>query len=723
MKPSKELILISVIILIFGFFLISCSDSVTETDYDEDEKVAAPTFDPPAGNYETEQLVTISCETSEATIRYTIDGTEPNEESAVYTEPVLVQASVTIKARAYKEGKQASDVSSASYNIVIVSAIAIVVLDSDDPTEQESAVYTIITDFGVEPTFIPANAHYENLSEFDLIIAAENEALQADTINYLIENGNNVMLLYSSGTALGGDWDSHHWSTQNTHTLIVEQNSVFFDGYRSNLERSVQQSGTNAFFVSGIYPAGWSIIGRNSNRSENKTVLYREHGSGGKGLIFTYNPASYNDIGRNYFDMAFQWLTDIPAQPGVIVPSGNAAFIIRGYNYGGTAELTEEENAHYSNLLHLGYDITFISYSRLANSDLSAAGLITAVEYPSISSYTINDKIAAGKNVLLMYCSAAPLGGTWDGSSWSTQGVHRLIIEEDALFLDGYKSNLSIEILEDSYAYYISENYPAGWSIAGRNTHPNRDNYKTLLYRKHGSGGKGLIYTYNPSSFSETGKNIFEMIYQWFEDEPAHPGKVVPDGNVAFIISNYVDGSSPDLTEAENAHYGNLLNKDYEVTFIRFSRLKNSDLSAAVMVTAASYPSIDRHTIDEQLSAGNNVFLTYSAAASYSGEWDSSSWDTHRVHILVVEQSADFLVDYEVNESIQVQESGTAFYITSGYPPGWNILGENGRNRGHKTTFSRTVNSTKGVIYTYNPAQYSDAGNEVFDKIIDWLRE
>lgn len=66
--------------------------------------VATPVFDPPGGVYSTTQYVTITSATDGSNIRFTTDGSEPNETSAIYITPIIVSANTIIKAKAYKEG-------------------------------------------------------------------------------------------------------------------------------------------------------------------------------------------------------------------------------------------------------------------------------------------------------------------------------------------------------------------------------------------------------------------------------------------------------------------------------------------------------------------------------------------------------------------------------------------------------------------------------------------
>jgi hypothetical protein len=80
--------------------------------------VVAPTLSPVAGSYGPTQNVTISTSTGGATIRYTTDGSTPTTtHGTVYSTPVSVATSLTIKAIAYETGWNDSSISSAAYVI------------------------------------------------------------------------------------------------------------------------------------------------------------------------------------------------------------------------------------------------------------------------------------------------------------------------------------------------------------------------------------------------------------------------------------------------------------------------------------------------------------------------------------------------------------------------------------------------------------------------------
>ena len=92
--------------------------------------VETPTFTPAEGSYAAAQSVTITCSTEDATIRYTLDGTEPNENSTVYALALNIETTTTVKAKAWKDGYTASDVASATYTIA---------------TPAQETAYTLIT--------------------------------------------------------------------------------------------------------------------------------------------------------------------------------------------------------------------------------------------------------------------------------------------------------------------------------------------------------------------------------------------------------------------------------------------------------------------------------------------------------------------------------------------------------------------------------------------------
>jgi len=103
--------------------------SVTDIDKDADTQalgitigvpvpVDAPVFSPVGGTYNSAQSVTITSATTAASIRYTTDGSTPTPTTGtLYTTPVQITSTTTLKAIAYKSGLKDSTVTSAVFTI------------------------------------------------------------------------------------------------------------------------------------------------------------------------------------------------------------------------------------------------------------------------------------------------------------------------------------------------------------------------------------------------------------------------------------------------------------------------------------------------------------------------------------------------------------------------------------------------------------------------------
>ena len=81
------------------------------------ETVATPTASVAPGTYIDAQAVSLSCETDDAVIRYTTDGTEPTEDSPEFTDAIEVSETTTIKAKAFRNGWASSETATFEYKI------------------------------------------------------------------------------------------------------------------------------------------------------------------------------------------------------------------------------------------------------------------------------------------------------------------------------------------------------------------------------------------------------------------------------------------------------------------------------------------------------------------------------------------------------------------------------------------------------------------------------
>jgi hypothetical protein len=116
---SNRRVLIAAALLLTIVFA-ACSDDDTTGPGNVVQTVDSPTFAPPAGNYSSTQAVTISCSTTDADVYYTLDGSDPTESSTLYdplSMGITIAETTTVKARAYKDGMNASDIVTALYTI------------------------------------------------------------------------------------------------------------------------------------------------------------------------------------------------------------------------------------------------------------------------------------------------------------------------------------------------------------------------------------------------------------------------------------------------------------------------------------------------------------------------------------------------------------------------------------------------------------------------------
>ena len=166
----------------------------------ETPSVEKPIFSPAAGTYTTAQDVTISCETVGATIYYTLDESEPNNESTKYSGAIPVKKSTTIKAIAYDAtGASYSNVATATYNILNLQTI------KEARTQGTGTVYTK----GVVTSCVGSTAYIQdNTAAICVFGKALNKGDEIsvwgtlDTYNGLLEIKNPTVEIISSGTTV-----------------------------------------------------------------------------------------------------------------------------------------------------------------------------------------------------------------------------------------------------------------------------------------------------------------------------------------------------------------------------------------------------------------------------------------------------------------------------------------------------------------------------------------
>ena len=66
-------------------------------------RVETPIFSPAGGVFNSPQMISITCATANARIYYSTNGSDPDQNSTLYTGPINISTDTILKARAYKE--------------------------------------------------------------------------------------------------------------------------------------------------------------------------------------------------------------------------------------------------------------------------------------------------------------------------------------------------------------------------------------------------------------------------------------------------------------------------------------------------------------------------------------------------------------------------------------------------------------------------------------------
>jgi hypothetical protein len=88
--------------------------ATNKPDTNVTDKVATPAISPNGGNFTNSVTVTITTGTAGATIRFTINNTDPSS-GTVYTSPIVLLSSGTVRAIATKDGLQNSEIAQAVF--------------------------------------------------------------------------------------------------------------------------------------------------------------------------------------------------------------------------------------------------------------------------------------------------------------------------------------------------------------------------------------------------------------------------------------------------------------------------------------------------------------------------------------------------------------------------------------------------------------------------------
>jgi len=131
-------------LLLLGLLLCSSCDST------EPERISSPSYSIPDGVYALEQSISLECNTAGSAIYFTLDGSEPDINSSLYSEPLILQDiipvmlnRVTISARSYRIDLGYSPTCAATFTVHYANSVESLDILPDDGEQMLGAELTI----------------------------------------------------------------------------------------------------------------------------------------------------------------------------------------------------------------------------------------------------------------------------------------------------------------------------------------------------------------------------------------------------------------------------------------------------------------------------------------------------------------------------------------------------------------------------------------------------
>ena len=211
-------------------------------------KVETPTFTPEGGTYNEALSVTISCETSGATIYYTTNGSTPTVDyGTVYSGAITVDKTTTIKAIAVLNGYLNSDVATATYTIhtSVIGEGDFTLVESDGDIEADRE-YIIINSAKDKAASAHANNRFTSTENFELTNNDKTASIESDVKVFILEAGENDGKYYLKDSE--GNYYTPATGSGNITQSKTELTVQYSDGYvviTSGTVGSTRQIGYN----------------------------------------------------------------------------------------------------------------------------------------------------------------------------------------------------------------------------------------------------------------------------------------------------------------------------------------------------------------------------------------------------------------------------------------------------------------------------------------------
>lgn len=206
------------------------------------EQVQPPTISPNGGEFKGSQQVTMTCETRDAVIYYTLDGSDPKvdgdeigDKTKRYTKPFEITDAANIKAIATKQYMQNSRVTTAKFDLDDSLETRVTRTDLSQvevPSSLREVGYTSISDITAALSRV-LTAHsgytYQNIAYYDITVMVSNDrkSWREAKLEDFPDDGLTITVPYPTGTTkAGNDFIAAHMFTATDARLGIEAGGI-----------------------------------------------------------------------------------------------------------------------------------------------------------------------------------------------------------------------------------------------------------------------------------------------------------------------------------------------------------------------------------------------------------------------------------------------------------------------------------------------------------------
>ncbi|MCK4312435.1 MAG: chitobiase/beta-hexosaminidase C-terminal domain-containing protein, partial [Candidatus Cloacimonetes bacterium] len=280
-----------------------------------------PEFSIEPGIYETNQMVELSCLNPGADIYYTLDGSEPDQNSLFYTIPLTISTNTFIKAKAFKTGLQPSMTLTGSFFIGTLSGyVSGTLTAADSPYNIVANIQipsgdTLYIEPGVELLFHGRYKFYVAQNATLLALGTESGYITFTGIGnhkwhhlYLNYSGDDDIVSYCIFTSGTADIDENFGnfggaiSVRNSSPLI--SNCIFYNNSASSSGGAIYLTNSDAIIIGNLIYDNEAVYGggiycfQSSPLIISNTICHNvaEEDGGGLGVGYNSNPIQINVI-------------------------------------------------------------------------------------------------------------------------------------------------------------------------------------------------------------------------------------------------------------------------------------------------------------------------------------------------------------------------------------------------------------------------------------------